>query len=211
MRFSTILTFCLAALVPTFLAAPVVNEEATPAKAIPKVGTCPITSAPAFPATQEALKGLLQVHKLSLFAVTQDRETTNELTQAALFQVETVRKLVAEAEAANKSDTSEVRRLFFLAQHDLIRADLFASEKILKAGLPSFPWLGKAYNWLNDSWKKVKNWWTNLWGNKGSDAAAPNPQEAAKADQIAKDFEKKIKEVADRIAANENAADECAL
>jgi len=203
MKFSTVLVICLTTLIPSLLALPVEQE---------KKASCPVTSAPAYGPTKDALTALVSVHKFSMFAVMNEKETHDELIQAAKWQVGLVKRLISEAEAANEKDESKVRSAFFKGELAFLKLEAAASEKVLNIGLPSFPWLGQAANWVQNQWHKAKDAWNNFWhSNKDNTPAPVDPKEAAKGNQAISDFEAKIKEVMDRMSKIESNLDECEL
>jgi len=92
--------------------------------------------------------------------------THDQLIKAATWQLDQVDKLISTAEVDDAKDSSSLRKDWYMVKLDWLRVELATANAILKAGVPSWPWLGKLYSWATTTWNDFKSGWDKFWGIK---------------------------------------------
>lgn len=144
----------------------------------PSADPCKSDVSPAFEQTKAAFEGLKNGVLFVLGSLMNAEPTHSELIEAAKWQMGEVERLRNEAKTANAADKSDSRRRFFSLKLNWLSVEVSVVNALIKAGVPSWPWLGKAYEWAKNAWSKLKGaWnsfvdkWKKFWGiNKIGDA-----------------------------------------
>jgi len=90
--------------------------------------------------------------------------THDQLIKAANWQMDQVDKLISTAEVNDAKDSNSLRKDWYMVKLDWLRVELAAARGILKVGVPSWPWLGKVYQWATKAWSDFKSGWDKFWG-----------------------------------------------
>lgn len=140
--------------------------------------TCYASEAPAYPKTREAMlcvkNGLLYLAG----ALINSNPTHDELIDAARYQFDQCENLRKEAQKANVEDPKFLRRAYFSSKISTVNNKIRVGHAMIYVGVPSFPFLGKAINWVRKEWEIVKAKWNKLFHKKKPEGSGSSSTES---------------------------------
>jgi len=142
------------------------------ARPAPDASSCSLNDSPAYAATKAAYDGFKNARMYLLGSIVNDEPTHSQLQAAAKWQLGEVQKAYDQAKAANNGDSKWARKEFYAAKLAFLEVEVKVSTALVNKGLPKFPWLGKAINWVQGKWKKIKELFQKWFGGK-NDANKP--------------------------------------
>jgi len=191
MRFTTVFLAAAAVLLPSAFAlpantvttaapvttttAPVTTTAAPVTAATMEVNACSPAASPAYKDTKAGFTAFKLAEQYLIAAILNDKATHDQLIAATKGELKKVLKLYDSASVENDNDPDWFRRDFFKVKLGILRTEIRLMNRTLQHDLPSFPWLGKAVNWIKTKWTELKTALTKFFSPSSSSKTAPVP------------------------------------
>jgi len=172
-----------APVITTPVTTPVTTPSTTPSNL-----DCDLTRSPALNDTKKAFATFKNAVQYVLGSIINAEPTHTQLSGAATWAIGNAKKSIATARALNKGDPHFFRRSFIKGELIFLDSEIFVTEELIANGLPSYPWMGKAYAWIQGEITKIKAAWHSFWDGDSTASAT----EVAKANTVVANTESNI-------------------
>jgi hypothetical protein len=161
---------------------------------------CQSSASPAHDITKEAFEMFKTAKTYMLGSLVNAEPTHTELQEASAWQLSQVKEKIGQASALNDRDTSFARREFYRVKLGWLKLEVNMATKMTAVGIPSWPWLGDAFNWVSTKWGNFVGAWNKFWAKTPAEAPTDQtPLQAAQAKQMATDMTQEISVVDSKI------------